>query len=82
MSDKEGKKKTRHSHPPRNYMLPGGAWRYGRYTMSQKRKNFLKKKPAVVGKTTKRTHYKIKPIKGEKNGGTRLVLTRKSVSRS
>ncbi len=80
MSDKEGKKTTRHSHSPRNFKLPGGVWRYGRYTMNQKRKLFLKKRPTIAGKTTKRTHYKIKPIKGENNGGTRLVMTRKSVS--
>ena len=81
MSDKEEKKKKKvNSHSPRNFQLPGGVWRYGRYTMNQKRKGYLKKKVRISPKSTKRIHYKIKPVKGEKNGGTRLVLTRKSVS--
>lgn len=81
MPEKEAaKKKKIRSHAPRNFQLPGGVWRYGRYTMNQKRRGYLKKRVAVAGKSTKRTHYKIKPIGGEKNGGTRLVLTRKSVS--
>ena len=82
MSDKEGKKKERHSHAPRNYLLPGGIWRYGRYSMSQKRRAYAKKKPAIPVKSTKRTHYKIKPVGGKDNGGTRLVQIRKSVSSS
>ena len=40
----------------------------------------MKKKSAIPGKLTKRTHYKIKPVGGKDNGGTRLVQTRKSVS--
>lgn len=81
MSGKAPKKKDPHSHAPRNKQLAGGVWRYGRYVMNQKRRFHLKKnKSAIAAKSRKRTHYKIQPITGEKNGGTRLVQTRKSVS--
>lgn len=82
MSDKpqeEQKKKKKNSHAPRNYLLPGGIWRYGRSAMYARRRNYLKKNLHTEPKNKKRIHYKIKPIGGEKNGGTRLILTRKSV---
>jgi hypothetical protein len=74
----KGTKKKR-PHAPRNYQLPGGVWRYGRSAIYQRRRNYLKKNLNKDKKVKKRVHYKIKPIGGEKNGGTRLILTRKSV---
>ena len=75
----EGKKKKKNSHSPRNYQLPGGVWRYGRAAMYRRRRAYLKSRPKIEPKSKKRIHYKIKPIGGDKNGGTRLIQTRKSV---
>lgn len=80
MADKEqnAKKKKKH-HTPRNWLLPGGFWRYGRCAMYRRRGNQFKKNLNTEKKVKKRVHFKVKPIGGEKNGGKRLILTRKSV---
>lgn len=80
MADKEeGAKKKKSTHSPRNYLLPGGVWRYGRSAMYKRRRNYLKKNLNKEKAVKKRVHFKIKPIGGANNGGTRMVLTRKSV---
>lgn len=70
---------ARKPHCPRNYRLPGGIMRYGRSKMYERRAVYKKKKVAVKPKKEPRKHYEIKPIKGEKNGGKRVVLLKKSV---
>ena len=73
------KKKKQNRHSPRNYLLPGGVWRYGRSAMFKRRRNYLKKNLNKERAVKKRVHFKIKPIGGAKNGGIRMILTRKSV---
>lgn len=81
MADKEQvEKKKKKNHCPRNKLLPGGFWRYGRSAMYKRRGSYLKKNLSTEKKVKKRVHFKIKPIGGEKNGGKRLIYTRKSVS--
>ena len=46
--------------------------------MYRRRRAYLKSRPKIEPKSKKRIHYKIKPIGGDKNGGTRLIQTRKS----
>ena len=53
--------------------------RYGRSKMYARRALYKKKKEAAKPKKEPRRHYEIKPIKGEKNGGKRVVLLKKSV---
>lgn len=67
-------------HAPRNRELAGGISRYGRSAM-YRRKALYKKKRVVVKSSKKAEHYyKLQEIKGEKNGGKRVVLKKKSVS--
>ncbi|XP_003385849.1 PREDICTED: 60S ribosomal protein L6-like isoform X2 [Amphimedon queenslandica] len=65
-------------HTPRNWLLPGGFWRYGRCAMYRRRGNYLKKNLNTEKKVEKRTYFKIKPVGGEKNGGKRMILLKKS----
>ena len=67
-------------HAPRNKLLPGGIPRYSRSEMYRKKALYKKKKVPVNPEKKKRTFYKEKPIKGEKNGEKRMILLRKSVS--
>lgn len=71
------KKKT----TSRNYVLPNGVLRYSRSRMFKKTASY-KIKPTTPKKVkAKRADlYKEKPIGGEKNGGKRQVLVKKSVS--
>ena len=65
---------------PRNYILAGGISRYGRSAMYRK-KALYKKKIAVKNfQKTKEPHFVVKDVNGAKNGGKRIVLTKKSVS--
>lgn len=85
MSDavkKEGTaKKGKKPHAPRNFKIPGGVWRYSRSVMYSRRRTYLMKKTTTPKvKPKRKPKYVVKPIGGEKNGGTRRVLLRKPVS--
>uniref|UniRef100_A0A1B6CXB1 60S ribosomal protein L6 n=1 Tax=Clastoptera arizonana TaxID=38151 RepID=A0A1B6CXB1_9HEMI len=67
---------------PRNYDLGGGIYRFSRTRMYHKKAlwKFVGKKNPKKEKPKKKTSI-VKPIGGEKNGGTRVVkLTRKTAS--
>lgn len=66
-------------HTPRNYLLPGGISRYGRSAMYRRKALYKKKKVPVVATKEKKPYFKVKEIKGEKNGGKRVVPLKKSV---
>ena len=65
---------------PRNYILAGGISRYGRSAMYRKKALYKKKISITDFKPKRDIHFVIKDVKGEKNGKTRIVLTKKSVS--
>lgn len=67
------------SHKPRNVMLAGGITKYSRSAMYKKKALYKKKKVPVKAQPKKRKFFNIKDIKGERNGGKRVVLLRKSV---
>lgn len=67
-------------HSSRNSLLPGGIPRYSRSAMYRKKAMYKRKKVPVKAEKKKDTFFKLKDIKGEKNGGKRAVLLRKSVS--
>jgi len=77
MAKTEKSKKPRTK--PRNYELLPGVMRFSKARMFQKR-GLYKKKPFPVLKKDKpkRELYKIKKVGGEKNGGERKVLIKKS----
>lgn len=67
-------------HTPRNFKIPGGVWRYSRSTMYSRRRIMKVKKATTAKEKTKRKPRTIvKPIGGEKNGGTRVVKLKKEV---
>ncbi len=66
-------------HAPRNKILGGGISKYSRSAMYRKRALYKKKKIATKAPVKKTAYFKIKPVKGEKNGGKRVVLTSKPV---
>lgn len=66
-------------HASRNSELAGGISRYSRSAMYKKKALYKKKKVAVKSDKTKERHYKLQPIKGEKNGDKRVILLKKSV---
>lgn len=70
---------ARTPHSSRNSMLPGGIPKYSRSAMYRKKALYKKKKVPVKPEKKKETFFKLKEIKGEKNGGKRAVLLRKSV---
>ncbi|GIY09102.1 60S ribosomal protein L6 [Caerostris extrusa] len=66
------------AHGSRNFKLPGGVWRYSRSTMfSRRRLQKVKKVAAPKQKPKRKPKTIIKPIGGEKNGGTRVVQLKK-----
>lgn len=67
-------------HCPRNQLLPGGIPKYSRSAMYRKKALYKKKKVPVKAEKKKRKFFEYKDIKGERNGGKRVVLLRKSVS--
>ena len=67
-------------HAPRNYVLAGGITRYSRSAMYKRKAQYRKKKLSDKPAKEKKVYYKIKEVKGEKNGGKRAVLLKKSVS--
>lgn len=69
-------------HSSRNSLLPGGIPKYSRSAMYRKKALYKKKKVPVKAEKKKRVFFKFKDVKGEKNGGKRVVLLRKSVSSS
>lgn len=66
-------------HAPRNYVLPGGIPRFSRSAMFSKKALYKKKKVAVKSPKAGEKRLKEKTVKGEKNGGKRLVLINKTV---
>ena len=70
---------ARTPHSSRNSVLPGGIPKYSRSAMYRKKALYKKKKVPVKPEKKKETFFKLKEIKGEKNGGKRAVLLRKSV---
>ena len=66
-------------HAPRNYVLPGGVQRFSRSAMYSKKALYKKKKVAVKAPKVGEKRLKEKPVKGEKNGGKRLVVVNKTV---
>ena len=71
----------RKPHTPRNYLLPGGISRYGRSAMYSRKALYKKKKVPAAATNEKRPYFMVKEIKGDKNGGKRIVPLKKSVSR-
>jgi len=70
--------KKKKPHSPRNWKIPGGVWRYSRSTMYSRRRLYkVKKVAAPKAQPPKKPRFIIKPIGGEKNGGTRKVLLKK-----
>ncbi|XP_065831626.1 large ribosomal subunit protein eL6-like [Oscarella lobularis] len=66
-------------HSSRNYLLPGGVSRYSRSVMYRKKALYKKKKITVAKKEVKQERFKEKPVRGDKNGGKRIVpLIRRS----
>lgn len=66
-------------HAPRNKMLAGGISLYSRSAMYKRKALYKKKKTVVKPTKEKRPYYKLKDIKGEKNGNKRVVLLKKTV---
>lgn len=68
-------------HAPRNFKIPGGVWRFSRSTMYSRRGIYkLKNKSTAPKEKPKRKpRTVVKPIGGEKNGGTRVVKLKKEV---
>jgi large subunit ribosomal protein L6e len=69
---------ARKPHTPRNYLLPGGVSRYSRSAMYSRKALYKKKKIAVAAVKEKKPYFKLKEVKGDKNGGKRIVSLRKS----
>lgn len=67
-------------HKPRNYILAGGISRYSRSAMYKRKALYKKKKDPIKPTKVKKQHYKVKEVKGDKNGGKRVIPLRKSVS--
>ncbi|XP_065350779.1 large ribosomal subunit protein eL6 [Cloeon dipterum] len=76
----EGKapEKQKRTNRPRNYNLGNGVYRFSRSRMYHKKAlwKFVGKKTTKPEKPKKPTHVE-KPIKGDNNGGKRLVLLKK-----
>merc|ERR1712018_1027001 len=73
--------KNKNAGKPRNYALEGGVHRFGRSKMYHKKAvyKFLKKKTAKKA-PPKKPAFVEKKIGGAKNGGTRMVPTKKAVN--
>merc|ERR1712038_24993 len=73
--------KNKNAGKPRNYALEGGVHRFGRSKMYHKKAvyKFLKKKTAKKA-APKKPAFVEKKIGGAKNGGTRMVPTKKAVN--
>ena len=66
-------------HAPRNYVLAGGIQRFSRSAMYAKKAVYKKKRVAVKASKVADKRLKEKPVKGDKNGGKRIVLANKTV---
>ena len=66
-------------HAPRNYVLAGGIQRFSRSAMYAKKAVYKKKRVAVKAPKVADKRLKEKPVKGDKNGGKRIVLANKTV---
>merc|ERR1712227_1156219 len=73
--------KNKNAGKPRNYALEGGVHRFGRSKMYHKKAvyKFLKKKTAKKA-APKKPAFVEKKIGGAKNGGTRMVPTKKAIN--
>jgi len=70
--------KKKKPHVPRNYKIPGGVWRYSKSTMYSRRRLYKVKKAVTPKvKPKRKPRFVVKPIGGEKNGGTRVVKLKK-----
>ena len=67
-------------HTPRNSLLPGGVSRYGRSAMYSRKALYKKKKDPVAALKRKKLYFKVKDVKGDRNGGKRVVPLKKTVS--
>ena len=68
------------AHSSRNRILVGGISRYSRSAMYRRKALYKKKKVPAKAPEKKSTYFKVKPVKGEKNGENRTIPIRKSVS--
>lgn len=72
--------KEKKPHVPRNWKIPGGVWRFSQSTMYSKKRIYkIKKTVTPKEKSKKKPKTVVKPIGGEKNGGTRVVKLKKEV---
>ena len=72
--------KEKKPHAPRNWKIPGGVWRFSQSTMFSRRRIYKIKRTTTPKEKSKRKPKTIvKPIGGEKNGGTRVVKLKKEV---
>lgn len=79
-TDSAATAKEKKPHAPRNWKIPGGVWRFSRSTMYSRRRVYkINKTTTPKAKPKKTPKTKVKPIGGEKNGGTRVVKIKKEV---
>lgn len=78
-TDKAPEKKSK-KHHPRNYQLPGGIWRFSRSAMYARRALYKKKKGPTEAIKTKKPHFRVSEVKGDKNGKKRVIQIKKTVS--
>ncbi|XP_064460736.1 large ribosomal subunit protein eL6-like [Ornithodoros turicata] len=75
----KGDAKEKKPHHPRNVKLPGGVWLFSRSRMYHKRGLFkVNHAPGQKEKRQRKRTKIVKKIRGEKNGGTRVVRFKKA----
>lgn len=74
----DAKVETKKPGVPRNQKLPGGVWLFSRSKMYHKRGLFkVKHAPPTKEKRKRKKRVSVKPIKGENNGGKRVIRRKK-----